>query len=36
MMLLLLAERCYAVAGPIADKSAMGLVRGILKSLDFG
>jgi hypothetical protein len=36
MMLLLRAELSYAVAGPIADKSAMGPVRGILKNLDFG
>jgi hypothetical protein len=29
MMLLLLAAHCYAVAEPIANKSAMGSVRGV-------
>jgi predicted S18 family serine protease len=36
MMLLLPAARCYAVAGPIADKSTMGPVGGILKNFDVG
>jgi hypothetical protein len=34
MMLLLPAARCYAVAGPIADKSTKGSVGGIFKNLE--
>ncbi len=32
-MLLLLAVGCYAVAVPVAGKSAVGTVRGVFSSL---
>ncbi len=36
MMFLLLAARCYAVADPIADKFAMGSVRGVFLGIPPG